>query len=79
MSNLPGRWLTAAFSMAVMLTASPTHAQLTSTVYVSGLSNPVAFVQDPSNAAVQYSRAATWPDPGRAERHHPADGVLEPH
>ncbi|MET0168530.1 MAG: glucose dehydrogenase, partial [Vicinamibacterales bacterium] len=54
MSNLPGRWLTAAFSMAVMLTASPTHAQLTSTVYVSGLSNPVAFVQDPSNAAVQY-------------------------
>ncbi len=54
MSNLPGRWLTAAFSMAVMLTASPTHAQLTSTIYVSGLSNPVAFVQDPSNAAVQY-------------------------
>ena len=54
MSNLPGRWLTAAFSVAVLLTASPTHAQLTSTIYVSGLSNPVAFVQDPSNAAVQY-------------------------
>jgi len=37
-----------------MLAAAPAHAQLTSTIYVSGLSNPVAFVQDPSNAAVQY-------------------------
>jgi glucose/arabinose dehydrogenase len=38
----------------VMLAAAPASAQLRSSVAVSGLSNPVAFVQDPSNAAIQY-------------------------
>ena len=38
----------------VMFVAAPASAQLRSSVALSGLSNPVAFVQDPSNAAVQY-------------------------
>ena len=29
-------------------------AQVRAQVYVSGLTNPVAFVQDPSNATLQY-------------------------
>ncbi len=39
---------------ALMLWAAPAAAQLRASVYVSGLSSPVAFVQDPSNPAVQY-------------------------
>jgi hypothetical protein len=38
----------------LLLGASPAHAQLQSAVYVSGLSNPVAFVQDPSTPTLQY-------------------------
>ena len=54
MSNLQAckRALSAAALM--MLLAAPAAAQLRSSVYVSGLTNPVAFVQDPSNAAIQY-------------------------
>jgi glucose/arabinose dehydrogenase len=44
----------AALVMLVVAMAAPASAQLRSSVAVSGLSNPVAFVQDPSNAAVQY-------------------------
>jgi glucose/arabinose dehydrogenase len=39
---------------ALIATAVPALAQLTSTVFVSGFTQPVAFVQDPSNAAIQY-------------------------
>jgi glucose/arabinose dehydrogenase len=50
------------FSCAVLLAGlifvisptAPAFAQLSGTVYVSGLSLPVGFVQDPSNASVQY-------------------------
>ena len=38
----------------LLLGASPATAQLRGRVYVSGLSHPVAFVQDPSNTAVQF-------------------------
>jgi glucose/arabinose dehydrogenase len=37
-----------------LLMAAPAGAQLRSTLYVSGFSNPVAFVQDPSTATIQY-------------------------
>ena len=39
---------------AILLAAAPASAQLRSSVYVSGLTTPVAFVQDPSNATLQY-------------------------
>ena len=54
MSNLLGYRRLFAACLAVLLIAAPASAQLRSTVYVSGLSNPVAFVQDPSNATLQY-------------------------
>ena len=57
MSILLGGWRAlgaAALVMLVVAMAAPASAQLRSSVAVSGLSNPVAFVQDPSNAAVQY-------------------------
>ena len=38
----------------LLLVASPSSAQLRGQVYVSGLSHPVAFVQDPGNASVQF-------------------------
>ncbi len=44
----------AALLLTISLAASPAAAQLRADVYVSGLSNPVAFVQDPSDPAVQY-------------------------
>src|SRR5262245_1815280 len=34
--------------------SSDAHAQLRAEVFVSGLSNPVAFIPDPSDPAVQY-------------------------
>ncbi len=37
-----------------LLLASPADAQLRGQIYVSGLTHPVAFVQDPSNASVQF-------------------------
>jgi glucose/arabinose dehydrogenase len=40
--------------LALLLQAAPAAAQLHSTQFVSGLTNPVAFVQDPSDATVQY-------------------------
>ena len=36
------------------LAAAPASAQLRSATYVSGLTSPVAFVQDPSNASLQF-------------------------
>jgi glucose/arabinose dehydrogenase len=44
----------AAAVLVLLAIAIPARAQLRSTVFVSGLSEPVAFVQDPSNAAIQY-------------------------
>jgi glucose/arabinose dehydrogenase len=44
-------WLTVA---ALLLAAHPAFAQLSSTTYVSSLTNPVGFVQDPSNPSLQY-------------------------
>jgi glucose/arabinose dehydrogenase len=42
-------------ALAVLsLLASDAHAQLRADVYVSGLTNPLAFVQDPADPAVQY-------------------------
>ena len=38
----------------LFLTAAPAAAQMKVTTYVSGLSRPVGFVQDPSDPAVQY-------------------------
>lgn len=54
MSILQGRRRAWRLAALVMLAAAPVSAQLRSSVALSGLSNPVAFVQDPSNAAVQY-------------------------
>ena len=54
MSNLLGYRRLFAACLAVLLIGAPASAQLRSTVYVSGLSSPVAFVQDPSNATLQY-------------------------
>jgi glucose/arabinose dehydrogenase len=45
---------TAVVACVSLLAAAPASAQLRANVYVSGLSNPVAFVQDPSNPAIQY-------------------------
>jgi glucose/arabinose dehydrogenase len=39
---------------ALLGTAAPAGAQLSTQVQLSGFESPVAFVQDPSNAAVQY-------------------------
>ena len=54
MSFLPDFWRTAAIWTLACLAAVPASAQLRSATYVSGLTNPVAFVQDPSNAALQF-------------------------
>lgn len=54
MSNLLGYRRLFAACLAVLLIGAPASAQLRSTVYVSGLSSPVAFVQDPSTATLQY-------------------------
>ena len=54
MSNLLGLWRIAAACLALGLTAATAHAQLRATVYVSGFSNPVAFIPDPSTATIQY-------------------------
>src|SRR5262245_54010716 len=37
-----------------LLVVTPSAAQFRGQVYVSGLSHPLAFVQDPSNPAVQF-------------------------
>ena len=42
------------FVLSLSLLATPSAAQIVATDYVTGLTNPVAFVQDPSNAAIQY-------------------------
>ncbi len=44
----------AIFVLALSLLATPSAAQIVGTDYVTGLTNPVAFVQDPSNPTVQY-------------------------
>ena len=45
----------AASALAVLLLfASPAVAQFRGQVYVSGLTHPVAFVQDPGNASIQF-------------------------
>jgi glucose/arabinose dehydrogenase len=51
---LGGRRRIALAAIALLFTAASARAQLTSTVFVSGFTNPVAFVQDPSNATLQY-------------------------
>ena len=51
---LGGRRRIALAAIALLVTAASARAQLTSTVFVSGFTNPVAFVQDPSNATLQY-------------------------
>jgi glucose/arabinose dehydrogenase len=42
------------FVAALVATASPALAQMRGQVYVSGLHQPVAFVQDPTNPAIQF-------------------------
>src|SRR5260221_7713229 len=47
-------FVAAAVCVAVVLPASSVFAQLKATTYVSGLSRPVAFIQDPSDATIEY-------------------------
>ena len=54
MSILPTGRRALGVVVGVLLAVLPAAAQIRSAVYVSGLSNPVAFVQDPSNATIQY-------------------------
>jgi glucose/arabinose dehydrogenase len=54
MSFLPELGRVAAVGALVVLAALPASAQLRSSLYVSGLTSPVAFVQDPSNPSLQY-------------------------
>ena len=54
MSFLPDLRRIAAVGTLALLAAVPASAQLRSATYVSGLTNPVAFVQDPSNASLQF-------------------------
>src|SRR5262245_27823346 len=50
----PG-WFRNGLMIAVTLcTSSPAFAQLRAPLFVSGLNAPVAFVQDPSDAGIQY-------------------------
>jgi glucose/arabinose dehydrogenase len=44
----------AALLIGLVLLATPAAAELRSTTFVSGLSSPLAFVQDPSDPTVQY-------------------------
>jgi hypothetical protein len=41
-------------ALAVMVRSEPASAQMVAGVYASGFSAPVAFVQDPSDASIQY-------------------------
>ncbi len=54
MRILRGLTRTLAGCLLLLLTAAPAAAQLRSTIYLTGLTSPVGFVQDPSNATVQY-------------------------
>jgi len=54
MSFLPVLTRVAAAGALVVFASLPASAQLRSSVYVSGLTSPVAFVQDPTNASLQY-------------------------
>ena len=54
MRILRGLTRTLAGCFLLLLAATPAAAQLRSTIYLTGLTNPVGIVQDPSNAAVQY-------------------------
>src|SRR5262245_46268581 len=42
------------FVLSLLIVAAPAAAQLSVTTYVNGLNQPVGFVQDPSNPALQY-------------------------
>lgn len=52
---------------AILLAPSHAAAQLRAVTYVTGLSSPLAFVQDPGNASVQYVNPWRWSfdDPSR--------------
>jgi glucose/arabinose dehydrogenase len=52
MSRSPARLFP--WAVAILLIATDVSAQLRSEIVVSGLSSPVAFVQDPGDASVQY-------------------------
>ncbi len=54
MSILKGTLRLLAVAGVLVLTGSAAEAQLRSSVYVSGLTNPLGFVQDPSNPSLQY-------------------------
>ncbi len=54
MSILKGTLRLLAAAGVLVLTGSAAEAQLRSSVYVSGLTSPLGFVQDPSNASLQY-------------------------
>jgi glucose/arabinose dehydrogenase len=49
-----GRTIVAIAVAAALSLCTSAEAQLRARVYVSGLTNPLAFVQDPSDAAIQY-------------------------
>ena len=50
------RWSLSSIAVTILLlsSAAPALAQLRTTIYASGLSTPVAFVQDPTDRSVQY-------------------------
>lgn len=54
MRILRGLTRTLAGCLLLLLAAAPAAAQLRSTIYLTGLTNPVGLVQDPSNATLQY-------------------------
>jgi len=54
MQNLFGRRRLAIVAAIALFAAAPVSAQLRADVFVSGLSSPLAFVQDPSNSTIQY-------------------------
>ena len=62
-------WRAAVSALCTLAVVSPASGQLRPGTAVQGLTQPVAFVQDPSDPAVQYRRRAGRPHPGRAERH----------
>jgi glucose/arabinose dehydrogenase len=47
-------WRAVLVSVTLLLAPLPANAQLRSSVYVSTLTNPLAFVQDPSSSTIQY-------------------------
>ena len=77
MSFLPILRRFAAVGALVLATVLPASAQLRSSVYVSGVTSPVAFVQDPVEPGAPVRRRTRGHDPRHPERHAPVDTVRD--